>query len=61
MSGRSPAWATPRPTGPLKLAVPRGALFEETLDVLDAAGIDTAAVRGESRSLIFESERDRRW
>ena len=28
--------------GPLKLAVPRGALFEGTLDVLDAAGIDTA-------------------
>ncbi len=40
-------------SGPLKLAVPRGALFAETLDALDAAGIDTAAVRGESRSLIF--------
>jgi ATP phosphoribosyltransferase len=40
--------------GPLKLAVPRGALLGETLDTLDAAGIDTAAVRGESRSLIFE-------
>lgn len=40
--------------GPLKLAVPRGALFGETLDALDAAGIDTAALRGESRSLIFE-------
>jgi ATP phosphoribosyltransferase len=39
--------------GPLKLAVPRGALFEQTLDLLDAAGIDTAAVRGESRALIF--------
>jgi len=42
--------------GPLKLAVPRGALFEETLDALDAAGVDTAAARGESRSLIFEEE-----
>jgi ATP phosphoribosyltransferase len=42
--------------GPLKLAVPRGALFSETLDVLDAAGIDTAALRGDSRSLIFETE-----
>jgi ATP phosphoribosyltransferase len=42
--------------GPLKLAVPRGALFEETLDLLDAAGIDTAAVRGESRALIFPGE-----
>jgi ATP phosphoribosyltransferase len=43
--------------GPLKLAVPRGALFGETLDVLDAAGIDTAALRGDSRSLIFPGER----
>ena len=42
--------------GPLKLAVPRGALFEETLDALDAAGIDTAEARGESRSLIFEGD-----
>jgi ATP phosphoribosyltransferase len=39
--------------GPLKLAVPRGALLEETLDVLDRIGIDTGEVRGESRSLIF--------
>jgi ATP phosphoribosyltransferase len=42
--------------GPLKLAVPRGALFGETLDALDAAGIDTAAARGESRALIFPGE-----
>ncbi len=42
--------------GPLKLAVPRGALFGETLDVLDAAGIDTAELRGDSRSLIFEGD-----
>ena len=40
--------------GALRLAVPRGALFGETLDVLDAAGIDTAPLRGDSRSLIFE-------
>jgi ATP phosphoribosyltransferase len=46
-----------KPDGPLKLAVPRGALFGETLDVLDAAGIDTAALRGDSRSLIFPGER----
>jgi ATP phosphoribosyltransferase len=39
--------------GPLKIAVPRGALLGETLDALDAAGIDTTAVRGESRALIF--------
>jgi ATP phosphoribosyltransferase len=43
--------------GPLKLAVPRGALFGETLDVLDAAGVDTAALRGDSRSLIFPGEK----
>ncbi|HEX6781362.1 MAG TPA: ATP phosphoribosyltransferase [Solirubrobacterales bacterium] len=41
--------------GPLKIAVPRGALFTETLDVLDAAGIDTTELRGDSRSLIFEA------
>jgi ATP phosphoribosyltransferase len=40
---------------PLKLAVPRGALFGETLDVLDAAGVDTSELRGDSRSLIFET------
>ncbi len=43
------------PAGPLKLAVPRGALFGETLDVLDAAGVDTAELRGDSRSLIFSA------
>jgi ATP phosphoribosyltransferase len=42
--------------GPLKLAVPRGALFDETLDALDAAGIETAELRGDSRSLIFEGD-----
>lgn len=40
--------------GPLRLAVPRGALLAETLDLLDAVGIDTGGVRGESRSLIFD-------
>jgi ATP phosphoribosyltransferase len=40
---------------PLKLAVPRGALFGETLDILDAAGVDTSEMRGDSRSLIFEA------
>jgi ATP phosphoribosyltransferase len=40
---------------PLKLAVPRGALFGETLDVLDGAGIDTSELRAGSRSLIFET------
>jgi len=41
---------------PLKLAVPRGSLFGETLDVLDAAGVDTSQLRGDSRSLIFETK-----
>jgi len=41
--------------GPLKLAVPRGALYGETLDILDAVGVDTSELRGDSRSLIFET------
>jgi ATP phosphoribosyltransferase len=41
--------------GPLKLAVPRGALFDGTLDALDRAGVDTSGPRGDSRSLIFGS------
>jgi ATP phosphoribosyltransferase len=47
--------ARARGEGPLRLAVPRGALLGETLDALDAIGIDTSEVRGESRSLIFET------
>lgn len=43
-----------RPGGPLKLAVPRGALLGETLDLLDRIGIETAEVRGDSRSLVFD-------
>jgi len=50
------AGSSVRPDGPLKLAVPRGALFGETLDVLDGAGVDTSELRGPSRSLIFETE-----
>jgi ATP phosphoribosyltransferase len=40
--------------GGLALAVPRGALFEETLDLLDALGVDTRAVRANPRRLLFE-------
>src|SRR3954453_15384287 len=40
---------------PLTLEVAGGALFGETLDVLDAAGVDTAELRGDSRSLIFHT------
>ena len=54
MSAASVSGATrARTDGPLKLAVPRGALFEGTLEVLDRAGVDTAGLRGESRSLVF--------
>ena len=40
--------------GPLKLAVPRGNLFEETVGVLERAGIDVSGLRGDSRSLVFD-------
>jgi ATP phosphoribosyltransferase len=53
----SPTVEAPRARlgGPLKLAIPRGALWDETLDALDRIGIDTAEMRGESRSLVFEA------
>ena len=41
---------------PLRLAVPRGALFADTLDLLDRIGIDTAPLRADSRSLLFPGE-----
>jgi ATP phosphoribosyltransferase len=37
----------------LTVAVPRGALFGETLDVLDGIGIDTGEVRRNDRRLLF--------
>ena len=37
----------------LRIAVPRGALFGDTLDLLDRLGIDTAEVRGNDRKLLF--------
>jgi ATP phosphoribosyltransferase len=37
----------------LTIAVPRGALFGESLDLLDRLGIDTAPVRDNHRRLIF--------
>lgn len=36
------------------IAVPRGALFAGTLDLLDRLGVDTAEVRGNERKLLFE-------
>ena len=38
----------------LRIAVPRGALLTETLDVLDRLGVDTAEVRSNDRKLLFE-------
>src|SRR3954447_5417904 len=42
-------------TGDLRIAVPRGALLRETLDVLDRLGVDTAEVRANDRKLLFDS------
>ena len=38
----------------LTIAVPRGALFRETLDLLDLLGVDTAEVRANDRKLLFD-------
>jgi ATP phosphoribosyltransferase len=38
----------------LKIAVPRGALFASTLDLLDRLGLDTREVRENDRKLLFE-------
>src|SRR3954470_9935157 len=37
----------------LTIAVPRGALLRDTLDVLDDLGVDTAEVRANDRKLLF--------
>ena len=42
---------TERPS--LTIAVPGGALFEPTLDLLDRVGIDTAQIRANPRRLLF--------
>jgi len=38
----------------LRIAVPRGALFDDTLDLLDGLGIVTDEVRANDRRLLFE-------
>ena len=38
----------------LRVAVPRGALFTDTLDLLDKLGIDTSEVRANDRKLLFD-------
>ena len=37
----------------LRIAVPRGALMDDTLDALDRLGVDTAEVRANDRKLLF--------
>jgi ATP phosphoribosyltransferase len=38
----------------LRIAVPRGALFSDTLELLDRLGLDTREVRDNDRKLLFE-------
>jgi ATP phosphoribosyltransferase len=38
----------------LRIAVPRGALFTETLDLLDRLGLNTREVRENDRKLLFD-------
>ena len=38
----------------LTVAVPRGTLFVDTLDLLDRLGLDTSEVRANDRKLLFE-------
>jgi ATP phosphoribosyltransferase len=45
-----------RMSGSLKLAIPRGALWEGTLDALDGVGVDTTELRSDSRSLVFGAD-----
>jgi ATP phosphoribosyltransferase len=40
---------------PLRIAVPRGALFKQTLDLLDGLGIPTDEVRTNDRKLLFDA------
>ena len=41
------------PDAQVTIAVPRGALFADTLDLLDRLGIDTGEVRAHERRLLF--------
>ena len=42
------------PTNGLTIAVPRGALFEDTVELLCALGLDTEELRSNDRKLLFE-------
>jgi ATP phosphoribosyltransferase len=41
--------------GPLRLAIPLGALLGGTLDVLEQVGVPTGELQGGSRSLVFQT------
>lgn len=45
---------TTSPTYGLTIAVPRGALFKETVDMLSQLGMDTGELRSNDRKLLFE-------
>jgi ATP phosphoribosyltransferase len=47
-----------RVEGPFQIAVPGGSLHDATLDALDRIGVDTAAIRGDSRALVFPTTWD---
>jgi ATP phosphoribosyltransferase len=40
-------------TDGLTIAIPRGSLFTQTLDLLDALGVDTGEIRANDRRLVF--------
>jgi ATP phosphoribosyltransferase len=42
------------PLGGLTIAVPRGSLFSDTVELLAALGIDTEEIRSNDRKLLFE-------
>jgi ATP phosphoribosyltransferase len=42
------------PINGLTIAVPRGALFKDTADLLDGLGLDTTELRANDRKLLFE-------
>jgi ATP phosphoribosyltransferase len=42
------------PTGGLTIAVPRGALFDDTVDLLTQLGLDIEELRSNDRKLLFE-------
>ena len=54
MTAPSLAATRARPVGALKLALPRGALFDGSLDLLDRIGVDTSEPRSDSRALVFD-------